>query len=123
MNADEWNKKGEKLWMEDKIQEALTAFSEATKLEPENTAALYNEGAALISLDRYSEGLKIIEKAIILKPRDAVGFVWKAVAEYNTGETGLALSSLDTASSIDPDEKFTKLVRTYVENDQKIVLN
>ncbi|MCH8907921.1 MAG: tetratricopeptide repeat protein [Candidatus Heimdallarchaeota archaeon] len=75
---DERNKKGETLWMEDKIQEALTSFSEATKLEPDNAVALYKEGAALISLDRYSEGLEIIQKAIILKPRDAVGFVRKA---------------------------------------------
>ena len=122
MNSNEWNKKGEELWQNDDIERALQSFQESTKLDPLNVAALLNEGAALVSLKRTAEGLKIINQALEQQPNDVVGLVWKAIADYRLGNKELGLKSVDKALELDPNERFAQIIKAYIEKDQEIAL-
>ncbi len=54
-----------------KYDEAVQAYDEAIKLDPEYASAWHNKGTALYYLGRYDEAILACDKAIRLDPEDA----------------------------------------------------
>jgi cytochrome c-type biogenesis protein CcmH/NrfG len=70
----------------DRYAEAVEAFKEAIRLEPDNASAHFGLGWAYLGLDRYAEAVEAFKEAIRLEPDNA----W---AHFGLGE---AISHAET---------------------------
>jgi serine/threonine protein kinase/predicted RNA polymerase sigma factor len=70
IDAHAWNNKGYALNALGRHEEALTAYDEAIRLNPEYREAYYNKGVALEQVGRYEEALLAYKKAQELDPQD-----------------------------------------------------
>ncbi len=70
VDAHAWNNKGYALNALGRYEEALRAYDEAIRLNPEYKEAYYNKGATLEQIGRYEEALQAYKKAVELNPQD-----------------------------------------------------
>ncbi|HEY6286351.1 MAG TPA: serine/threonine-protein kinase [Ktedonobacteraceae bacterium] len=73
-----------------KYDEALVAYEQAIRLDPNLAPAYYNKGVTLANLNRYDEALVAYERAIGLNPNFAPAYFGKGSALNNIGEAGEA---------------------------------
>ena len=66
--TEEWHNKGVALGCQDKYDEAINAYNEAIRLNPNDTASWINKGNALCMQDKYNEAIKCYEEVIRLDP-------------------------------------------------------
>ena len=59
-----WNNKGNALNYQGKYDEAIKAYEEAIRLDPNYVDAWYNKGIALDSQGKYDEAIKAYDEAI-----------------------------------------------------------
>lgn len=71
--------------------EAVQAYHEVIRLEPDSAKAQYSLGAAYYSMERYTDAVAALEQAVALKHD-------YAAAHYDLGLAYLALDDLDRAS-------------------------
>jgi tetratricopeptide (TPR) repeat protein len=67
----DWLKEGDLFYNHKQYQEAIKAYEEAIRLDPNNAMAYINKGNALSNLRRYEEAIKTYEGAIRLDPHSA----------------------------------------------------
>ncbi|HOI69131.1 MAG TPA: tetratricopeptide repeat protein [Methanothrix sp.] len=82
--------------------EAILAYDEAIRLEPEDAAAWNNKGNALDDLGRYDEAILAYDEAIRLDPEFAVAWYNKGNALRDVGKYDEAIKAYDQAISINP---------------------
>lgn len=121
MNAQEWNLKGEEHWQRSDYTSALEAFQQSTTLEPDYAAAILNEGAALVALKRYEEGIAVIDKGMTTVSDDPIAYAWKSVAQYGLGNKQEALTSIDQALALNHEDRFALDLKNRMENGLEIV--
>ena len=107
---------------EKKYANALKAFQQASTLDSNNAAVLYNEEAALVALDRNEEGLSVIHKAIQLFPEDSLGWIWRGIATYRLGNKENTLNDIEKAISLDKSNAFAKHIKNTIENNHHLKL-
>jgi tetratricopeptide (TPR) repeat protein len=61
-----WNNKGRALYYQGKYEEALQAFDEALRLDPELATAWNNKGFALYELGKHIEAVRAIDESVRL---------------------------------------------------------
>src|SRR5258706_994618 len=99
---EQWLEEGNILMNLTRYQEALTAFEQVIRLDP-NLADAYNDKSyVLIILIRYHEGLDACEQAIRLNPNLAMVYNNKGWALNNLGRYQEALIACEQAISLDP---------------------
>lgn len=67
--SDYYNGLGLTFYRMENMQQALTFFSAATKIDPDDASARYNEACALARLGRNDEALGSLKEAIALNPK------------------------------------------------------
>ncbi len=72
--AQQFLKEGDSLYRHKRYEEALTAYEQAIRLDPNNAVAHYNKGNTLNDLKRHKEALAACEQAISLDPNYALAY-------------------------------------------------
>ena len=100
--AEEWNNKGVALYYQDNYDEAIKAYDEAIRLDPNLANAWYNKGTALNSQGKYDEAIKACDEAIRLDPNLAAAWCSKGAALFSQGKYDEAIKACDEAIRLDP---------------------
>lgn len=95
--ADEWYNEGNDLGQSGKYEEAIKAFDEALKINPQFVDAWNNKGFALADLGRYEEAIIAYDEALKINPQDADVWFNKGVALKNLGRIDEANKAFDEA--------------------------
>ncbi len=88
---------------------ALDAYEQARQLDPNLPFAHINKGAALRDLKRYDEELAAYEQAIRLDPNYAAAYHYKGVALHNLKRYDEALVAYEQAIRLNPNDGFAAL--------------
>jgi serine/threonine protein kinase len=107
--AQQWLDEGGTFHRLQKYDEALTAYEQAIRLDPNNAAAYNYKGVALHNLKRYDEALVAYERAIRLNPNDgfaALAYNNKGVTLHNLKRYDEALVAYEQAIRLDPNDAF-----------------
>ncbi|PWB51934.1 MAG: hypothetical protein C3F06_09750, partial [Candidatus Methanoperedenaceae archaeon] len=78
--ADEWYNEGVYLGQSGKFNEAIIAYDEALKINPQYADAWYNKGIALCKLKKYEEAIKAYDEALKINPQYADPWNNKGIA-------------------------------------------
>src|SRR6266567_2481396 len=102
----EWFEEGNRLSDLKRYEEALAAYEQAIRLDPDDVTAYYKKSAALIKLKRYEEALITLEQAIRLDPNYARAYTDKGAILNQFGRYEEALIALEQAIRLDPNDVF-----------------
>ena len=98
----DWVDRGNKLIEDGQYEEALDAFEQAIRLEPNKTDAYLRKGDVLSSLGQTTEALFTYEQAIRLEPDNASAYIMRGRALRELGRFVEALSSYQQAIQLAP---------------------
>jgi tetratricopeptide (TPR) repeat protein len=98
----EWSAIGISLMQEGKFIEAIEYFDKILEIEPNDSIALGNKGAALTQLNRHKDALLIYDKALQLDPTNTNILNNKAATLFNIGKIDESLQTLDEILEIEP---------------------
>jgi tetratricopeptide (TPR) repeat protein len=101
-SKEDWLKEGYALYNLKRYEEALTAYEQAIRLDPNYALAYYNRGIALNELKRYEEALSAYEQAIRLNPNHADAYHGKGKDLNDLKRHEEALTALDQAIRLNP---------------------
>ena len=102
-----WIEEGNALRDLKRYEEALIAYEQAIRLDPNYASPYYNKGIALSGLKRYEEALIVYEHAIQLNPKFANAYTCKGVALLNLKRYEEALVAYEQAIQLDPNHAVT----------------
>jgi len=100
--AQRWLDEGGTFHRLQKYDEALAAYGQAIRLDPNDAFAYHYKGVALDELKRYEEALAALDQAIRLDPNSATAYENKGFALMNLKRYEEALVALDQAIRFDP---------------------
>jgi len=100
--AEDWFDKGLALYKQSKYDEAIVAYDEAIRLNPNLVAVWGAKGIALYSQGRYNESIKAFDEAIRLNPNLAASWGGKGLAFDGQGNYDGAIKAYDEAIRNDP---------------------
>ncbi len=101
--AIEWYNKGVDLGTLGQYQEAIEAYDQALKINPELTAAWYNKGMDLGTLGRYQEAIEAYDQALKINPEFTEVWSNKGVDLGYLGRYQEAIEAYDQALKINPE--------------------
>jgi len=87
----------------ERVEDALAAYEQATRLDPKLGDAHYNAGVLLAELGREREAMDSWERAATLDAQDADAAFNLGQAHYNRGEYDRALTWWKRARDLEPD--------------------
>jgi len=85
-----------------RLDQAVAAYEEASRLDPTNMCPHNNRGNTLFELGRSDEALVAYEEASSLDPTDMRPHYNRSVALFELGHFGEALAAFEEASRLDP---------------------
>jgi tetratricopeptide (TPR) repeat protein len=97
---EQWLNEGVDLYNLKRYDEALAAYEQAIRLDPNYALAYYNKGNALYDLKRYDEALAAYEQAIRLDPNFALAYYNKGLALDMLGQTKEAKQSYEKSRQL-----------------------
>jgi len=100
--SQEWRMEGYTLNNQKRYADALTAYEQAIRLDPNDAITYYNKGIALRNLQRYLEALAASEQALRLDPNVADYYNSKGIALRNLQRYAEALTAFEQALRLDP---------------------
>ena len=95
--AEEWFNKGNDFYGQGKYDEAINAFNESIKINPNLMGTWNNKGAALARQYRYDEAIKALDEAIRIEPNYAGAWNNKGAVLTSQGNYNKAIKSFDEA--------------------------
>lgn len=98
-DADSWYKQGNEMMMQEKTEDAVTAYDKATELDPTHVSAWNNKGIALFRLKKYQDAIDCYDKALALNPNHANAWYNKAKALRGLGQTFLDKANEDRVAA------------------------
>ena len=93
------------------MKAAISDFSEALKVNPGATDALYNRGAAYALMGQTNTALNDFAQLLELAPNDPDTLFYRALIYVNQGKTELAVKDLTTVLKQRPDDGISRLQR------------
>jgi lipoprotein NlpI len=93
------------------MKAAISDFSEALKLNPGATDALYNRGAAYALIGQTNTALNDFAQLLELAPNDPDTLFYRALIYVNQGKTELAVKDLTAVLKQRPDDGISRLQR------------
>jgi len=100
--AQHWFDEGRSLTSRRKYEEALIAYEQAIRLDPNDGIVYNHKGAVLYKLQRYEEAFSTIEQAVRLDPNDALAYSCKGAALYCLQDYVGMLVAFEQAIRLDP---------------------
>lgn len=108
LTAKVWFTKGEALW--DSRQgkysnpnQAISYFSEALRLDPNDAFAYYNRGLAYVALGQHQLAIADYDQALRLEPDYAPTYVSRGISYFQMGQHQRAIEDYDQALRLEPD--------------------
>ena len=101
-NINEWFEKGEKAYKAGNFQEAVTNFTKAIQIDPNDAMAYYNRGVAYADQKQYDRAIADYGKAIQIDPNYANAYNNRGIAYKNLKQYERAISDYGKAIQIDP---------------------
>jgi len=102
---------------QDKYEEAILEFKEAVRIDPDLAEAYNNWGWLLIDKDiNIDEGIKLLQKAVGLKPDSGIFMNTLGLGYYKEGTYGEAVNWLKKASGLLPNNRE---FRSHLEKAQQ----
>jgi tetratricopeptide (TPR) repeat protein len=95
-------KQGINLMADEKLEEAITVFEQALRIEPTNVETLMKLGYARFHLDDYNEALKVYDKVLDIDVTNPEAWNLKALVHYEQKNQAKALDAVDKAIESDP---------------------
>lgn len=86
----------------DTLMRALTDYSKAIEMDPNNTEFLANRGATHARLGDYPSALSDLSKALEIDPKNENGYLNRSVLYYETGQYDLALADMQEYLKYNP---------------------
>ncbi len=77
--AQKWRDEGGNHFKAKRYDEALEAFEQALRLDPNDVIAYREKGCILLKLERYEEGLEALEQALRLDPDSTIAYNRKGI--------------------------------------------
>ena len=97
-----WICKGNILYHQNKYNEAIQAYNEAIKIDPQNASAWNFKGYALDRQRKYDEAIKAYDRAIEINPQYVNASIHKGIILYHQNKYDEAIQAYDEAIKIDP---------------------
>ena len=122
-SSQEWMKEGNALYDQKRYAEAVAAYEQAIRLDPNNAANYSDKGAALCDLQRYAEALAAYEQAIRLDPKCQLYYNGKGLALNDLQRYEEAIAAFDQAIRLDPNDAYylpqQRYCPSYTSNDMQ----
>eukprot|EP00891_Asterochloris_glomerata_P001858 jgi/Astpho2/1858/Aster-00383 len=118
MSADDLKALGNKAFSAGNFDEAITAFSDAIKLAPDNHVLYSNRSASYASLKRYEEALEDAKKVTSIKPDWPKGYSRLGAANMGLGHLDEAVQAYSQGLQHDPDNAGLKSDLEAAQADQ-----
>jgi tetratricopeptide (TPR) repeat protein len=99
---EEWLEKGYAFHKLEWYEEALAAYDQAIRIDPNYTAAYNSKGYTFRDLKRCEEALAAYDQAIHIDPNDAIAYNNRGYALYDLKRYHEALTAYDQAIVLDP---------------------
>ena len=103
-----------------KLNEAITDYDEAIRLDPDSPEAYTNRGAAKYKLGRHEEAIVDYDEAIRLKPGFAEAYSNRGAAKWTLGQVEAAKKDFQTALELAKRQGDEKLRTTIERMIQKL---
>ncbi len=117
---------GNRIWSENKTEEAEASFRKAIEAEPESAKAYERLGALLLMQTKNEEAVAAYQEAIIRNPGNAKNFAALSIAYLHMGYHRMAQSMAKQAVELDPDMKhaqdITKYIDAKLKHDEQVAL-
>lgn len=97
-----WNNLGTIAYQSANYARAEECFREALEQDPQSYAALVNLGGVLLTLRKLDEALSLNERAVLIRPNDALAQSQLGITYFETGNWELAKKRLKQARDLDP---------------------
>jgi tetratricopeptide (TPR) repeat protein len=114
---EEWLKIGNDHSHAQRYEEAIVAYDQAIRLDPNYVFAYTNKGDALNGLKRYEEAIAACDQALRLDPNDAIAYDNKGYALNGLKRYQEAIVALDQAIRRDPNDAFAYAKKGYALNE------
>ena len=95
-------KKGVNLMADEKLEDAVTVFEQALRIDPDNIETLMKLGYARFHLDEHSEALKIYDKVLDIDVANPEAWNLKGLVHYEQKNYAKALDAVEKAIESDP---------------------
>lgn len=101
--AQAWLFRGDLLRIQGKVDEALAAYTQTIKIEPDNSAALIVKANVEIGMKKFVEAKQDIDAAKKLAPTSMLVFYSQGLLDYTQNNYPVALESMQQVEKIAPD--------------------
>ena len=95
-------KKGVNLMADEKLEEAITVFEQALRIDPDSVETLLKLGYARFHLDDYHEALRVYDKILDIDVTNPEAWNLKGLVHYEQKNYSKALDSVEKAIESDP---------------------
>ncbi len=95
-------KKGVNLMADEKLEEAITVFEQALRIDPDNVETLLKLGYARFHIDDHNEALKVYDKVLDIDVTNPEAWNLKGLVHYEQKNYSKALDSVEKAIETDP---------------------
>ena len=95
-------KKGVNLMADEKLEEAVTVFEQALRIDPDNIETLMKLGYARFHLDEHSEALRVYDKILDIDVANPEAWNLKGLVHYEQKNYAKALDAVEKAIESDP---------------------
>jgi serine/threonine protein kinase len=103
-SREDWLKEGNTFFIHKRYEEALRAYEETIRLDPNNAIAHIYKGFALNGASRYEEAIRAYNDAIRLNLNDAIVHHNKGIALNKLGRYEEAIRACEEAIQLDPND-------------------
>ncbi|MCH7811946.1 MAG: tetratricopeptide repeat protein [Chloroflexi bacterium] len=100
--AEEINKRGDAYYFAGDYKQALQAYDDALRMEPNSAIIQFHKGAALSRLGRFEEALEALDRSIMLAPGDAAALNYRGFTLDGLGRYKEAVEAFDRAIELRP---------------------
>ena len=95
-------KKGVNLMADEKLEEAVTVFEQALRIDPDNIETLMKLGYARFHLDEHSDALRVYDKILDIDVANPEAWNLKGLVHYEQKNYAKALDAVEKAIESDP---------------------
>jgi len=112
-----WRMEGDKLFTEANYMQAVEAYSEAIKLDSENTHFYSQRAACYAQIKEYEKAEQNYTKAIILDPGNKSYYYQRGIINIELGQQGKARKDLEVALKLGVQEAMVLLLQLDASGD------
>jgi tetratricopeptide (TPR) repeat protein len=118
-NADYLRLRAQRLYEDEKFDEALADTDRALNIEPDHATTNELRGMILLGLDKYDEALKSFDRSSELVPEAALPYQHRGELFRQKGDMQKAIEQLSKALELSPDNINALLLRASIYFEQK----